>query len=309
MSQHNTELHKITTADGNDYFLNDGSARFVLIPTPGGWGLPPTNYVRQDFYKFDGQIELGFFLETRNFSISIRNKQCSRADLFTARENILNAMRPNRNGQLTYTFIRPDGVERAIVARAISPVFPEFEEWDDFAFMEDIDFEAIDPTWFSPTAVVVAGVVVVAAELVFPITFPILFTSADLWGTATINYTGNWYSYPVITATGPFTRLEITNSSTNIRIDFLGALADNDTLTFDFRQSYDNNGDYVGVRITDSGGNDVSQFLGPNSDLINFRIEPDPIAADGINEIVFDAPGQGANTDFSVSFNTRFIGI
>lgn len=50
------ELINLETADGENYSMRDGGARFVLS-TPGNMGLPPIRFITQKGYKQDGETD------------------------------------------------------------------------------------------------------------------------------------------------------------------------------------------------------------------------------------------------------------
>jgi hypothetical protein len=61
--------------------------------------------------------------------------------------------------------------------------------------------------------------------------------------------------------------------------------------------------------ITDDQGNDLWGYLTLDSDINRFRLEPDPIAPDGVNEISFILPGYTTDTLVTIDYNNRYLGI
>ena len=305
------ELHSITTADGKEYQLNDKTLRFVLEPTPADIGLPGVDYSSKRFYQQDGETELAFFLRPRRFSLQVTQQTCNRQELFEARQNLINFLRPNRNGLLTYTFINEAGVKRAIMGRALTTPFSAggSDEWDEFSYTGKIQIQCQDATWFDPTAISASVARTPIEQLVFPITFPIKFGSDERWGQADITYAGSWYSYPVIRVYGAFDRLVLTHQETGYVIDYLGSIAAGGYVEFDLRHNYDSNGNYVGATIKDHTGANRFGYLNSTSNILKFRIEPDGVVSDGTNTITLDAPGFDTNTTFTLSYYTRYIGI
>lgn len=152
MTQIPLELHKVITYDGVEYSLSLSQIRWVLDQAANA-GLPPVNYITQRAYKQDGASEVAYYLQPRTISINFRTGTCSRDQYWDARAELLNIMRPNRNGTYaTYIFSQADGTQRAIRGRPITPTFPpnDPEVWDEFAVQEPIDIQCFDPTWFDP---------------------------------------------------------------------------------------------------------------------------------------------------------------
>lgn len=308
------ELQRIVTADGKIYDMPTDKVRYVLS-TANGMGLPPLDYATTRFYKQDGVTEIAYFLEPRNFSLTIGSLNNQRADVFQARQDLLNAIRPNRNGQLTYIFRYQGGsIEYAIQARALSAPLSGFspDEYNEMRYQGALEFIAHDPTWYNYATDALAGTPSTITELQFPITFDannIWFGSGSLWGEFSISYVGTWYSYPLITAHGQFNTLTLYHQQLDLFIEWLGYIGPTETLYIDLRNQYDPQGNPTGVQIYDSNGANRFNQLSPVSDLLNFRIEPDGIVPDGLNTIDISALTQDANTDFSLTFNTRYIGI
>lgn len=310
------ELHRIVTADGITYLLNpNNSARWLLSATPGGWGLPPIDWQRDTVYKGQGQIEMGYKLDIRRFSLEVGAQGCSRDELWEIRQNLLEAIRPNRNGQLTFIFRKPDFTEYAIVARAVSDPFTGSspDEWFEWGYQGGIDFEAVNPVWYTPTQVTVAGSVPAQLDLVFPITFDddgIVFGDSDLVEQAVISYTGTWMSYPVITVTGPATNILLYHVEKQVSLIWTGTLLAGLTLTFNLQQNYDTQGFFEGWTITDSNGVNQNQYLDYLSNLLDFAIYPgSELGNTGTNTIRLSALETDSNTALSVAYNTRYIGI
>ena len=307
----NYELHTITTADGQVYTLQQGN-RFLLTPSPNGWGLPPIDYATIRYYQADEDVETTFTLGARRFSVGVRAQGCSRQQLFELRQDILNMVRPNRNGLLTYTFIDEVGNKRAVTARVVGLPFGGYspDKWDEWNYQDSIDFLCHNPVWFNPASTTQTGTAISINELVFPITFPIFFGQADLFAGITVNYVGSWYSYPVIHATGAFTNLRISNLSTGQDFVLTGTVNSGQSITIDLQAGYDSQGNPVGIQITDdTTGDSLFGFLSPTTNIVKFRIEPDPIAAGGVNEFEFSATGTDGNTAVSMTYNERYIGI
>jgi hypothetical protein len=306
------EVWQIITADGITYDLSAFSKVQTLLVTPSGLGLPPVEYRRTRFYQQDGASELAYFLLPRSFALQFRSAACDRNEYWQVRKTLLQAVRPNRNGQLTLRCRLADGSKYDIKARALSPTFvTSADSWDEFAVTDSMDMEAIDPLFYASDSITQTGVAPVGGDLVFPFKFPFAFAEGNTFSQITVNYTGTWHTYPKITLQSPFTSVTIQNRTTGIILDWTGSYPfAGKTLTIDLRNSYDSNGDFVGVRIYDELGNDEYNKLGPTSNLLNLRIEPAPIAPGGVNVWNFIAFGtDSATTSFQMEYQTAYIGI
>lgn len=305
------ELQRIITGDGLTYWINPNTkVRYNLTSTPAGFGLPSVDYVRTRSYQQDGESELAFYFQPRLFSISVGGQGCSRQELWQLRQDLLNATRPNRMGQATFVFTQPDTTEYAIEVRITANAFNALsnEEWNEFGYTDELEFEAIGPFWRSFASSVASGTSDPNLNLVFPITFPIVFGSGNVWGNAAISYTGTIYAYPVITITGPIAYPILTNVETGYLVQWNGVIAAGASLTFDLRLSYDN-GVYVGKRIYDQNGDSQFNSLSPDSNLNLFRIEPDGVVTGGVNTIQLEGTGTDGNTAFTVTYNTMLVGL
>jgi len=307
------ELHQIITGDNQTYTLNTFSkARYMLSNTPAGWGLPEYDDITERSYQQDGVNFLGYYLRPRQFNLQIGAEGCSRSELFTLRRLLLDIFRPNRGKQLTYIFQNADMQRYALQGNCISlPFEQDLEDWYEFGYQTPLTIRCYDPTWYDPDADVNVATSVQADELVFPITFDddgIYFGDADLFAELAINYTGSWYSYPVIVVSGPFNTLTIFHVQTGYTISYLGLASVGQSVTFDLRNSYSSTGQHLGWRVYNQAGTDVGKLLSPNTNLLRFRIEPDGIVPNGLNTLQFSALGTTPQTTVSITYNTRYIG-
>lgn len=299
------ELQSITSFDGEIFELTDGAIRFVPS-TPGEMGLPPVNYLTHASYKQDGVSEYGYRLQPRAFNAGIRlvNK-CSRDEYWAIRAALLEIVRPNRGGQLTYTIRLSNGELRSIRARALTPTFPEISSdiSDEWGLSDVISLECFDPVFFDSEQDTQEITYNAAEELTFPITFDdenIYFEGDGSFGNTIIAYTGTWYSYPTFVITGPFDSLQISHLDLDVHIGFLLPFAAGETLTINLQDK----------TITDQNGVDRWGYLTPLSDIQAFKIEPDPIVPNGLNTLNYFLPGAVlGQTTVTIQYYRKFIGI
>lgn len=296
------DLIKIETFDGLYFYSPDETIQFL---TYGDWGAAPTQYQTRRGYKQDGSTEVDFQLEPRTISLQLhRNPACSRQDYWNNRLALHEFLRPNRNGPITFTLRQPDGALRSLIVRAdpgleFPPLPVDENNWD---IREQIDFIAFDPIWFDPGAVIYANAASADTQLVFPITFPIIFgLSGTFFTTGSFTYAGTWKSYPTMTLTGPYTRAVITNVTTGISIVLSVAILAGEQRIITLTPGNQS--------IVDAFGVNKFSDLSPGSNLIDFNIRPDPEVAGGIQEIQAGFVDGTSGSAFTLEFDNRYFAI
>lgn len=295
------EFHGVTSYDGLEYDLQDDFDHFVL--TEGGpSGFAPQRFFTRRTYKGDGEIEIDDpRFDPRDFTLSLHVKnECSRSAFWSNRRDLLNVLRPNRGGPVTYNFILADGSRRSLRGRPITPLFEPTMEAGNWNFTVDLQFRCFDPIWFDPDSGTCLTVQDASPELVFPITFDdddIWFGAEGYYGECGINYVGTWYSYPTFYIEGPCTTVEIVHVEKAISVFYLHQINAGDYITLDFPNR----------SFTDQDGNKI--ILGSMSHIYDMRLEPDPVLANGVNTFQFNLPGATGATVASISYNARYEGI
>lgn len=274
------DLLSITTFDGKTLYFLDQQIRAQLY---GGFGAPPTAYQTRRGYQQDGELEVYFTLSPRTVDLQIWYAPgIDRQKYWDNRNTLHEFFRPDRNGPMTLTLKQPNGNLRALVVRA-NPglVFPptpvDNNSWN---ILEPLQLVAYDPLWFDPTQAVTTIAAGSDTNLVFPITFDsghIIFGVSGAVSSLTITYPGTWVTYPTITLTGPYSSVNVRNVQTSVSFTLNVAIAAGEqriiTLTPGMQQ------------IVDAFGGNKFGELGPNSDLIDFNIRPDPMVTGGINTL------------------------
>lgn len=296
------EVHKLETFDGKVLiFPTDDELRFLAY---GSYGAPSTNFITRRGYRQDGVTEIDYTLDTRPLTIRLFRLHCEdRQEYWDQRAELLNFLRPNRNGPMTLTLIEPGGEQRSIIIRAnpglLMPISISDNSWN---IEEDVEFIAFNPIWFDPATPAIQMTAAQTVDLVFPITFPIMFgPSGYALATGVINYTGTWKSYPVITITGPYTTAYFTNLQTNVSIGLTVAIGAGAQRIIDLTPGSQS--------ITDASGNNRFSDLAPFSDLINFNLRPDPEVANGQQEILASLFGGTSDSAVLFDYENRYFGI
>ena len=305
----------------HQFHIPSGYGRWIL--SESGWGTPPIDYITQRGPFQHGETVRDFFLRPRVIQMLIRQQFCNRDDWWGGRGLLLNAIRPNR--QTTPTASEPGQLRRIESDGTIRDlnVFisqgPRFEpreraRWDEWAFQEVLRFTAYDPVVFDPTEVEVILGLETLLNLVFPITFPIVFGASRINDTVDLIYPGTWETFPIIVITGPMNNFRIVNNSTLEAIELTYNIALGDSITIDLS--------YGAKTVIDSDGVNRIGTVTPESDLATFRIAPGvgdsvhfpidfpAIFGGGINSLT--VTGSGAlpgTTQVAVRYFSRYFGI
>lgn len=301
------DVQSLTTFDGQQITLANQMGDSLFAISWGNYGAPPIEYLTRRGYKQDGSTVVDYTINDRSIIITFYQiAACTREQYWEYRAFLIDYFRPNRGGALTLTVREAGGNKRSLKIYAapgfvFAPSAPDESGW---LLEEPITFIAYDPIWYDPTTADVVLTGIAASQLVFPITFPIVFSPDGTTYSATITYVGNWNSYPIITLTGPYTSATIRNVSTGVSVVLFIAIGAGEQRIIDFTPGAQS--------VTDSSGNDKFSDLSPspNSNLVDFNIRPDPEVAGGVN--VFDVTLEGGVVGMStvtIAYSARYFGI
>lgn len=304
------EFDLYISPDDQTYRFNNATDQFVIAGV-SGTGMPPITYRTQRGPFQHGVTPLGFILEPRLIQLLHRRNATSRENYWTARQDILNLLRPNRQSgsDLELGVLRkihePDRVTRDISVFIQSG--PEFVgtiqgRWDEFGFTEAIQFIAHDPTFFDPIKVQVDLTLDSNAEdIEFAFDFPFTFLSSALGETDTITYVGTWDTFPTILLIGPMRNPIVRNLTTGEKIELNTTIAIGRTVTVSLQ--------YGNKTVIDDLGTNLIGTLTPDSDLATFHLAPAPEAPLGVNSIGVAAFELAATSRIVLEYFTRYIGI
>lgn len=296
------DVYSLETADG---LRIEFDAQVFSLLSFGNWGAPPTNFITKRGYKQDGVTEIDYLLESRDLPLQIYIAPAAdRQAYWDNRAELLNFLRPNRNGPLTLTVRTPDDHFRSILVRANpGATFPPTQQQDNsFSIEEGIELIAFSPLWFDSAATVLTMTAAVQQQLIFPITFPISFgTSMVLLSSGLITYTGTWRESPIFILTGPYDSVTIINEQINAAIYMNTPIAAGEQRIIDLTPGEQS--------VTDADGNNKYSDLGPTSNLVNFNLRPDPEIADGQQEITVSFQGGTAASSAQMTYRNRYFGI
>lgn len=303
---------------GEEFGFTNGRRKFVM--SIAGEGAPPVEYVTTRGADQDGETVRTFHLRPRALIMAIRWIGCTRDEYWSLRAALLNQIRPNR--QTASAPVTPFSLRRTLSDRSKrqidgfftqGPVFEPrpLDRWDEFGFSETLQFDAHDPLWYDPTqqSAFQQASAGLTDQLVFPITFPIVFGLGVVSGAVSCLYAGTWAEYPQIVIQGPLNGLTLEHQQTGLIIGLDYDIALGEQVTFDLR---------YGVKtVTSSTGANLIGFVRAGSDLGTFRLEPYPTVPPGVlggvtygvNNILYSGDGADGNTVVLVRWYSRFYGI
>ena len=161
-----------------------------------------------------------------------------------------------------------------------------------------ITLSAPDPALYDPIAqslTVTVGTVATGFEVAMPV--PVFVGKSTINYIDTITYAGNWYEYPYeIKIEGPISNAKITNNTTGETLDFTGSsLTAGQAWYIDLRYGY--------KTVTREDTTNAISALTEDSDLATWHLEP------GSNEIQVTGTGASPDTEITIAYYNRYIGI
>lgn len=298
------------TPDGVAVTLHDPPDKAVLFYE--GDGLPDPEYDTTKGPYQDGYKVLGMREPQREIDLTFRWNACSRDEYWDMRRTLINYLRPNRTDVNNPT----PGVLRRILSTGEifdldcyltkGPTWKFPRNWDHWSVQESLTFTAYNPILYDPTLYtdsVNDFVPTYEADIVIPLMFDFIFgeTNPVVSKTITLNYLGNWESYPTIIINGPFTQITIENQVTLEKISLIYPASLGEVITIDL--AYDRK------TIQTNLGNSLLGYVTEDSDLTAFSIKPDPLVPGGINILDVTAVNGTNNTSVEVQYLNRYIGI
>lgn len=304
-------LPKNTTGERLVYIRRDGVVYPLHAPpwravlSEEGLGTPPIEYVADRAPFQHGDTVRSFFLTPRAIQLVVLHNFCSRDEYWTGRQEFLDLVRPGfgtnpvEAGKLLYYL--PGHRKRQIdVLIDSGPGFTPQDGWREWTFTEAIRFTAHDPTWYDPDGYAQSLLYhAPALNLIFPITFPIVFDETA--GIASfVIYRGTWISYPIVDVVGPVTGFNLTNLITGTNLGLSAPVPAGYTVTFNLQ----------GIKtVTGSDGENWLNRVTPDSDLSGFALVPSPLAPDGVNNMSLSGTGTSAASNVIIRYNDRYFGI
>ena len=283
----------------------------------GGLGSPPINYLTSTGYRVHGEIEQDWRYDVRTISLAIDHKACSDEDYYLLRRALLDATRPNRCGPFTFRVILPDGDRYEVLCRLQTGT--EYgprptDRWKEWSVDDIFSLTAFDPFWRELPENVVLFIAGAGRWWRLPFTFggpaPFRFGSGDIDSIESVTYAGDIWGPMRIIITGPYTYMRLINQTLSpaVEVGLFNTLpADQQAIIDLYPKSWRDPTKPQVRNITT--GESLANYLTPQSDTANMRLEAHPIVENGANELQLILTGTTPESGLEIRFYDRWIGI
>lgn len=252
--------------NGVSYNLSDDT--YCRVVAFDGLDTAPVRRLTERGPQQHGDSDVGFRLDPRFFNLVLVAVSSDRSAYYTNRRTLLNIFAP-REEAMVVKFVLDNGDTRQIDAHLVGQ--PQWTADASEAYLVGrmgVQFRAADPTMYDP----VEGSVVFALgggsdAWEIPWVIPWEIGAAALDQTVTIQYAGNWRTYPIVKIEGPITNAIIVNETTGEKLDFTG-------VTISAGDHYEIDCRYGQKTVVDSAGTNKIADLSSDSDLATFHLEP-----------------------------------
>lgn len=310
LAQGGIEVISLETVDGQKLPLKGAWLDYGFA----GFGAAPIQWQTQTGYKRNGARVIDYRLIERRLNVIVGESETNgqRFEYWNARSQLLDFLRPNRGdfNELTMTLSRLD-IDGLPVKRSIHCVYAGGAEMEDFDVDANqfrvnvaLEFIAYDPLFFNPVTADLDLVATTQTDLIFPITFPIIFgASGNLFDTGDLAYPGSWRAYPTITITGPYSSAVLTDYGTGATITLGVAIGAGETRIVRLSEN--------SFEITDGNGNNAFDELSAGSNLIDFYIPPTgQVIAGGTQRITVNLIGGSVSQSaVNIEYSDTYFGI
>jgi hypothetical protein len=111
---------------------------------------------------------------------------------------------------------------------------------------------------------------------------------------------GDWYAFPTLAILGPCTSFNLQSITTGQRLRFTKEIAGGEIVTIETNPHV--------VTATSNLAGDVELYIPPSDDFGGFRLDPNPLVAEGVNEWTLSVSGIDANSLFTFAWEDRYQG-
>lgn len=286
----------------NTYNLSDRNEFMILGDE--GFGMAPVTRKSVKGPSQDGEIDVGFNLESRILAVTIGAFSSSEEDYYQRRARLLRVFAPRLEPFIVRKTL-PDGSIRQIDCHYAGQLTFPSRLHRGHMQQDAVALQAPNPTFYEPVPLTIEGAVSSAGALEFPISFPISFASSVLNEGINIYYSGSWKSYPTITLTGPMQNPVITNTTLGLKIELEHDLIAAEVVTIELtpgsKQIYDNGTPPLNLIGTVSDDSDLSEFhiaSSPDGDISY------------VNAITLLAGGMTPGTSkIELEYYRRYVGL
>ena len=291
------------------YDLNTTVARAGDIDYPiylvgtVGFGLAPSHQLTQRGPFQQGDTYVGFRLDPRIIQLPLVVEATSPEDSFSKRAKLASLFRMTDDAvKIRMSWTDASGTyDRAITGRVFGQLSLDTDSKYN-TIRTTVQIRCNDPTWVDSTqnSAVLTGTAA-GTPTSYPKAYPVTYGSTGIDKYTTITYAGTWESYPVIQVLGPVTNLVIVDARGNI-ISFASAIPAFALWTIDLS--------YGVYTVYDQTGANQFSALTAVSDPVNWKIYPESDQVpNGTNSIGVSGTGTDANTNITIYYYSRFIGV
>jgi len=289
-----TAVTVIVDPSGKEWPL-DGTRGMWRQPGRKGFHAPSYTHYRDESPAVDGAFWRGVRATIRELFIPVVIIGDTRADLLTARRELIAAISPKR-GECTIVSRQPDNTYRSIDARYVSGM--EGEEgrgaYGVRIMTYGLTFVADDPYLYGPPIPLKWGSGdVTRTELPIPgaDTFYEVVSASRILGDSTVDNTGDVDAYPLWVFNGPFTAIELANETSGKSLTLTHTAATSaDTITIDTRPGQ--------TSIVDETG--TNQWAALTAGYSLWPLVP------GVNDLSIQVTGSTEDTRASMTYKPRY---
>lgn len=286
---------------GVRYPLDTGAPTYLMGDT--GLGMSPVRHITEQGPFQHGNTHIDTRLQPRYFALNLDFVAASFAEHYDSRASLLDIFK-FVDDAIKFEFSLENGDLRQIDGFYNGDLsFPsESREW---ASQESVvEIYCPDPTFYDPidsTITITIPPDSIGSSWAVPMSVPTGVGTSTLDVATSINYTGSWLAYPIITIDGPFNTPIIQNVTTGETLAFKSGtvLAAGEQRIIDCRYG-------VKTVVDENGVNKIAE-LTDASDLATFHLSHK--TPDGNNDFEIAGSGADANTQVFIRWNERFIGI
>ena len=291
------------------YFIDPTGTSFQLdnktlnryFQAIGNIGMPPVENLDMVGPQQDGATFQDFRLRPRIISFAMSVKTAALAALFSDHQTWLAAIKPFATASI-FRREMADGSQYELDVRFHSGLDMKSNDMRGPTLQKyGVQLIAYDPVWRKLPLQSQLFAISELTELVFPMTFPIVWGGSLIDDTTIVAVAGTWETYPIITLTGPLTNPKVSNESTNQSIQLNYTVPAGRVVTIDLTPGIKTVKDDIGVNLIG--------YVSTDSDLFGFHLGVPPEVSGGSNSIRVQTSGATNDSEVNMSWYSRYIGI
>lgn len=275
-------------SDGVVTVLSDQATTRVSYELSGRF-MPPVSFIEDDVPQYDGARLRELRIRPREVVVPIAVVGADQTEVRATLRSLMRLFNPKRgNGTLRVT--GPDGTVRDLTCRysqglEIAEQFEKFVGWQRAVVV----LRAVDPYWYD-TSATSATYTTGTSTTFFPF-FPMVLNSETVFGTQSVDNTGDVEAFPVWTVAGPCSSVTLTNSTSGEVISLPVVLTAGQVLTIDTRP--------FRKTVTRNDGTNLYGSLSTASSLWNLPT--------GMSTITVELPGASSASYVTLTYSRRWL--